>query len=211
MRDKTNIVINLFTLIAFIIGALVFKQSDRDIVIHWNAQNQGDGLGPRYLLLIFPLIIPFTDTIIRLCRRIDPQRKNYDKFASSLATVRLSTAALLGVCCLITDIEAWRPHTVNVSLLVYFSLGVMISVCGNIMPRLRPNYMIGIRNPWTLHDETIWRKTHRFCGWIWFGSGILFCTMVLWQPKIVLFTAWLITIILLPNLYSYLLYRRSIL
>ena len=32
---------------------------------------------------------------------------------------------------------------------------------GNDMGRFRQNYFAGIRTPWTLADERVWRKTHR--------------------------------------------------
>ena len=110
---------------------------------------------------------------------------------------------------MITSAEAWQPGITNVSMLICFSIGGLVSICGNIMPRIRPNYMIGIRNPWTLHDESIWRKTHRIGGWIWFGGGILLCVLSLWQLEFMIFNAWILFIILVPNLYSYVLYRRS--
>lgn len=209
IRDKTNRVIYLLTILAWIIGAFVLAQGEQDIVIHWSAHGQADGYGPRYLLLVFPLMILFTDLIMRLCRRIDPKHRNYDKFASSLAILRITIAALLFICCLITSAEAWHPGIMNVSMLICLSLGAMVSICGNIMPRVRPNYMIGIRNPWTLHDETIWRKTHRIGGWVWFWGGILLCVMSFWPIEFLFFNVWIITIIIVPNLYSYLLYRRS--
>ncbi len=209
MRNKTGLIIFLLTVSAWGIGGIVLLQNEQNIVIHWNNHGQADGYGPRWLLLLFPLMIPLIDTLLRFCRRIDPKRHNYAKFASSFTTLRVTVALLLWICCMITSAEAWQPGITNVSMLICFSIGGLVSICGNIMPRIRPNYMIGIRNPWTLHDESIWRKTHRIGGWIWFGGGILLCVLSLWQLEFMIFNAWILFIILVPNLYSYVLYRRS--
>lgn len=209
MRHKIGIIIFLLTISAWIIGAAVLMQSDQDIVIHWDSQGQGNGYGSRWLLLLFPLLIPFADALICLCRRVDPKRANYDKFVTSIATLRIMIALLLWVCCMITSAEAWRPQSLNVSALIGFCIGVLICVFGNIMPRIRPNYSIGIRNPWTLHDETIWRKTHRIGGWIWFIGGMVLCILSLFPMNFIAFNACILSIVLAPNLYSYLLYRRS--
>ena len=44
---------------------------------------------------------------------------------------------------------------------------------GNYMPRIRPNYTFGIRTPWTLASETVWKKTHRVGGYVFVVSGII--------------------------------------
>ncbi len=209
MRHKTEITIFLLTLSALIIGGVLLKQSNQDIAIHWNRNDLVDGYGPRWLLLIVPLMIPFVDILICLCRRMDPRQSNYDKFASSITTLRIITALLLWVCCMVTNVEAWRPGSTNISTLIIFSIGVVIAVFGNVMPRIRPNYFIGIRNPWTLNDDTIWRKTHRIAGRIWFYSGIVLCLLSLCPFKFTILSVWILWIVIIPNGYSYLLYRNS--
>ncbi len=34
------------------------------------------------------------------------------------------------------------------------------------MHKIRPNWFVGIRTPWTLSSELSWRKTHRLGGWV---------------------------------------------
>lgn len=45
-------------------------------------------------------------------------------------------------------------------------------VIGNVMRKLRPNYTVGIRTPWTLANERVWDKTHRFGGLVFFIAGL---------------------------------------
>ena len=42
-----------------------------------------------------------------------------------------------------------------------------------VLPRARPNWMFGIRTPWTLSNERVWERTHRFGGYLMFAAGVV--------------------------------------
>src|SRR5262249_13952430 len=43
-------------------------------------------------------------------------------------------------------------------------VGVMFSVLGNWMGKIRRNFYVGIRTPWTLANDEVWERTHRSGG-----------------------------------------------
>jgi len=43
---------------------------------------------------------------------------------------------------------------------------------GNVMGQVRHNYFVGIRTPWTLADEEVWRRTHRMGGRLFVLGGL---------------------------------------
>ncbi|MCB0026848.1 MAG: SdpI family protein, partial [Anaerolineales bacterium] len=52
----------------------------------------------------------------------------------------------------------------DVGRLVPISVGVLFVVIGNYLGKIRSNYMMGIRTPWTLASDLAWDKTHRLGG-----------------------------------------------
>ena len=50
-------------------------------------------------------------------------------------------------------IEAFKPNTLNVSMLVCALVGILFAVIGNMMPRFRSNWFCGIRTPWTMSSD----------------------------------------------------------
>ena len=101
-------------------------------------------------------------------------------------------------------------YPVPIGRLVPIGCGIILITVGNYMPQLRNNYTMGIKNPWTLESEWVWKKTHAM-------GGIVFCimgfVMVLngffstdWMAKLSL------GVILLGvfglETYSYVLYRK---
>ena len=51
-------------------------------------------------------------------------------------------------------------------------LPVVMILVGNFLPRVRPNYFAGLRTPWTLASETVWRRSNRLAGKTLFAGGI---------------------------------------
>ena len=52
--------------------------------------------------------------------------------------------------------------------------GLALIVIGNLLPRFRPNVVIGIRTSRTLNDRAAWARTNRAAGYAAVGSGTMF-------------------------------------
>ena len=79
------------------------------------------------------------------------------------------------------------------------------------MPKFKQNFYAGIKTSWTLSDEEVWFKTHRFGGKIWFIGGILMMITVFLPNtlKIIIFFSIVLILVLAPIIYSYLIYKRK--
>ena len=91
-------------------------------------------------------------------------------------------------------------------------IGVLFILLGNYFKTIKPNYFIGIRTPWTLENETIWKETHKLGGKLWFVGGILIVIFSLLLDKRQAFTVlMLITglITIVPIVYSYLMFKKE--
>jgi len=52
-------------------------------------------------------------------------------------------------------------------------LFLFFALLGNVLGRVRRNFWIGVRTPWTLASERVWNDTHRVAGKLFVLSGIL--------------------------------------
>lgn len=59
------------------------------------------------------------------------------------------------------------------TMAVFFIIGVMFIWLGNYMPKLKQNYTIGIKVPWTLNSEENWNMTHRMAGKVYVVAGVI--------------------------------------
>jgi uncharacterized membrane protein len=52
-------------------------------------------------------------------------------------------------------------------------VGIGLAAMGNVMPRIRPNPIMGIRTRATLNDPILWARMHRLFGALLVASGVL--------------------------------------
>ena len=93
----------------------------------------------------------------------------------------------------------------DVLMMILLLLGALFVILGNYMPKCKQNHTIGIRIPWTLHQEANWTATHRFAGKLWVTGGLL-CMIGAFLPKTVsvwIVTALLLILVIAPIVYSY--------
>ena len=87
----------------------------------------------------------------------------------------------------------------------------MIAFLGNWMGKLRRNFYVGIRTPWTLSSDTVWRRTHRTGGALMvLGGLILAISAFLPRPAfLVLFVTTIVIVAVIPIVQSYILWKRE--
>ena len=74
--------------------------------------------------------------------------------------------------------------------------GIMILLLANVLPRLQPNWWVGIRTPWTLSSAESWNRTHRFAGHLGIPTGVLMVILAWVLPNSMIMLAILVPIIL---------------
>lgn len=84
------------------------------------------------------------------------------------------------------------------------AFGLVVMFTGNLFPKIKPNYVFGIRNAFTLANDIVWIKTHQFTGYLYLiGGGLIlisFMTTVLFQIVIVIVV--LLALAVSPFVYS---------
>lgn len=188
-------------------GGLILYPRLPDVVpIQWDMQGQPTNYGPKYLALVLPVVATIG---MHLLPRLDPRGANHRKSPRAYNVISAAIVVML----LSMGWLSFLPFlgiALPVGKLVGAALGVLFIIMGNYMPQVRSNYFLGIRTPWALSNETVWRKTHR-------AGGIAFCVlgalMVLgvFLPQLPLQRLSVILLLLTMAgvyVYSYLVYKR---
>jgi uncharacterized membrane protein len=96
--------------------------------------------------------------------------------------------------------------------MVLGGVGILFLALGNYLPRLRSNWWMGIRTPWTLDNEEVWRRTHRLGGWSFALGGLLCVLGALLLPVEVAGIVGLCSLgaaAVVPVVYSYVIWRQQ--
>lgn len=89
-------------------------------------------------------------------------------------------------------------------------MGAIFIGMGNYMPKLPQNYFLGIKTPWTLANEYVWRKTHRIGGYSWIVIGfiIVLCSLFNLPYVDIMIMILVVSDVIFMMVYSYIVYRR---
>jgi uncharacterized membrane protein len=152
---------------------VVFRRLPPEIPTHWNLAGEVDGWGPRFpAAFLAPAVATGTWLLMRFQAHVDPRRADVER---STPTRRLLAEILVGfmavVQVLTLGIALGWPLDMGEAM--WPLLGLLFVALGNYLPRVRPNWFLGVRTPWTLASDAVWRDTHRLAGWAFVAAGLM--------------------------------------
>jgi uncharacterized membrane protein len=125
-----------------------------------------------------PTAIAVVVVFLGLLWRRDPIRDRDDQIEASYhAVIRTVVLFVLGLhtTVLVVLTSGLHPDVVKAAAhAVPVMFGLALIVIGNLLPRFRPNVVIGIRTSRTLADRTAWAHTNRVAGYATVGTGASF-------------------------------------
>ncbi|WP_148293726.1 SdpI family protein [Azospirillum sp. B4] len=131
------------------------------------------GVGP-LMALVLAVAMP-------LAARLLPLAENLERSAAAWRVSRLSVLGVLAVTHLGLVVTA-LGHPVELRRLHAFALGMAMAAIGNVLGKVRPNHLMGIRTPWAKADEWVWDRTHRFGGRLTVAGGLALMALALFLP-----------------------------
>ncbi|MBK0007120.1 MULTISPECIES: SdpI family protein [Priestia] len=200
--------ITLLTLVAWLIA---LPHLPATMPIHWGANGEADGFATKINAMILTVgIMVLIYFIIAFVPRIDPRKENY-KYFSKTYNIVLNAVLLLFFFVNMSTILQGLGYNVPMAYIAPIMAGLVFIIIGNYLQRVRSNYFMGIRTPWTLSNETVWKKTHRLSGKIFFIGGLLILISAFLPDgyKSVIMWGSIVLCVAVPYLYSYLAYKKE--
>lgn len=158
--------------LSFIGQVILYPRLPETVPIHWNANNEIDGWTGKGAVLLMALLPLLMLGLFVVIPKIDPKKESFQKHAGVYQMLSIFMTIFMAVVSWMTPLTALGMD-LPMGLLVNLGLGLLFVLLGNQMPRIRHNYTFGIRTPWTLASETVWKKTHRFCGFVFLIGGLV--------------------------------------
>jgi len=158
------------------------RLGDQPIAVHFDASGQPNGYaGKLQALLILPVIAIFVSLLLGVLPPLMPRSGRLERSWGPYVTV------WMGVLCLLTAVHfALIAYglglSVNMARLSIGGIGLLMAVIGNLLGKVRYNYVFGVRTPWTLANERVWDRTHRFAGWTMSLCGMVAFILALIAP-----------------------------
>lgn len=207
-EGKKNLIITTIAILLPILVDLIFwDQLPEQMATHFDAAGDANGWSSKYFAVFgLPVIIALVNAVSVIFTENDPK---YDKYPKKM--LRL----LYCICPLISWFGAFLIYGYTLGLDTSFSnlgtslfCGFLFILIGNYLPKVKQNYYLGIKLPWTYADEENWNKTHRLAGKIWVIGGLLIAANGFLKIKGLEIAAFVI-MVLVPTVYSFRYSRRG--
>ena len=195
--------------LATLVGTLVAYPSLPNIVpVHWDAHGHVNGWGPKWSLFAYgPGLMTSIVLLFSALPWLSPRKFEVDSFRATYLYIMIVIVAMLAYCQILILVTALGLE-LDVSRAIEGGVCLLIALLGNVMGKVRRNFYVGIRTPWTIANEKVWNATHRFAAKTFFAGGLLGLIAVIlrapfWLPITVIAVASLV-----PVIYSLMFYKR---
>jgi uncharacterized membrane protein len=164
----------------FVTAYYVYPAMPEKFPTHWNFDGYIDGYASKvfevYLFPVLPLAIAF---LMPLVRYMDPRKERFKPFEKPWEVIQFILILFLAYLFFVMLYIVAHPG-VSINPFMMMGLGILFVLLGNYMGKIRQNYMVGIRVPWTIDNEEVWNKNPLFrrmvfcCCWSDFYDERLF-------------------------------------
>ena len=205
---RTNVLSFIFIAMPIAVSIYLYPSLPEQIPTHWNLAGEVDDYTPKpWGVMILPLAAVFVFVVMKLIPMVSPKGFRTDQFQGVINIFTVTLVGFMSAVALLVLIAA-TGRDVHVNEVVFAGVGLLFIVLGNYLGKVRKNFFIGIRTPWTLASDEVWSRTHRLGGYVFVLIGfLLFLNAFIQFPE-----AWLIGAIvivaLVPVVYSFVIYRN---
>jgi uncharacterized membrane protein len=147
---------------------------------HWNIRGQADGFAPKWqIAFIMPAVMVLMLGLAWVLPRISPKRFEIDTFKATYGMVMLLVVALMGYLHVMT-LWGGASGRIDVGRAVFGGIFGFLAIMGNYLSKVRRNFWMGVRTPWTLASDRVWNDTHRLAAktFVIAGAGGVLVTLL---------------------------------
>jgi uncharacterized membrane protein len=181
---------------------------------HWDQNGKVTGYGPRASLVLgMPAVMVFTLLLFAVLPSLSPRHFEIDRFRSAYLQIMLIFVATFAY---LHALLLWAALSGSVPIVRALPSGMCVlwALLGNMLGKVKRNFFVGVRTPWTLANERVWYATHRFAAKTFVASGLLGLVMVFLFRQYATGTVVLMVVVVLltgalaPVVYSLVYYKR---
>ncbi|MCI4443178.1 MAG: SdpI family protein [Lentimicrobium sp.] len=199
-----------FVLIPFIYLAYLWNSLPEKVPIHWNYKGEIDDWGTKYSLVGLVFLLPvLTYVLMLVIPKIDP-KKRIELMGGKYFQIKFVLVLFMSILALFI-LHSSQSQTLSSPSMVFVLIGLLFMALGNYFKVIKQNYFLGIKTPWTLESEEVWKLTHILAGKLWIVGGLSIVIFSLVIPEDINFYFFIgITLIIsiVPIVYSYLIYKK---
>jgi uncharacterized membrane protein len=208
MKSRYYLIGAAMALAAAAAFAAAYPSLPESVPTHWDFHGRVDAYGSRWsLFFLGPVLMAGMLALFAALPWLSPRRFAVEAFERTYLKLMLIVEAIVGY---FFAVALWASLKGSVDMPVAAMVGLSLAaiLVGNLLGKVRRNFFIGIRTPWTLASERVWYGTHRFAGRVIVGAGLVSIAATLAGAPAWIGIAIVSVAFLVPVAYSLVLYKR---
>ena len=197
-------------LLPFIYLGYIWNNLPEKVPMNLNLKGEIDDWGSKYSLIGLVFLLPvLTYVLMLVVPKIDP-KKRIEFMGGKYYQFKFILVTFMSVLALVIIYISNNQKLSSPSMIVIL-LGTLFVFMGNYFKVIKQNYFIGIKTPWTLENEEVWKLTHLLAGKMWVIGGIVIVLCSLLLPENINFYFFIsitAVISIVPIVYSYLIFKK---
>ena len=210
MNIKKEIPLLIVVLIPFVYLAYIWSSLPDTVPLHWNYKGEIDDWGNKSSLIFITFLLSGLTYILFTVIPFIDHKKRIQTMGNKYHNLKFLMVLFMSALAVFIIYSAKEQSITNPSF-IYLAIGLLFMLLGNYMKIIKANYFIGIRTPWTLEYESIWKSTHKLASKIWFVGGLAIVISSLTTNKDfngIFFISVITLLAIIPVVYSYMEYRK---
>jgi uncharacterized membrane protein len=194
-------------LAAWAVTAALYPGLPEKIPTHWNIHGKVDAHGSKATLFLMPAAMIGMLALFAFLPTLSPKNFEVDTFRSTYLFVMVLVIGLFGYIQGVLLYAAKSGH-VDVARTMVGGLYLFFALMGNVLGKVRRNFYIGVRVPWTLASDRVWNDTHRVAAWLFVLAGLTGFAIVLAGGSLLLSLIPLGVAVVVPIVYAFVHYKQ---
>lgn len=187
--------------------AIIWRELPETVPVHWNWKGEADRWGQGEELFTISFFLP----LITYLSMLFMPKAAAEKMGKKHYQLKLVLVFLMSAIAILI-LHSARNQASNTPNGIFILIGLLFVILGNYFQIIRRNYFIGIRLPWTLKNEVVWRKTHQIGGKVLIlgGFGVIALSFLVKDTRLIdaLIFQFIGVLAIISVVYSYVLSKQ---
>src|SRR3989344_62534 len=209
--DKKEIIPICLILFMFILAFYSYPKLPEKVPSHWNSSGEIDNYSNKFVIFLIPIILLGIYLLFLIIPKIEVFKKNIDEFYKTYMFGFKLVLILFFMALYIFTLLVTFNYNLKINYFIFPALGVLFYYIGYMIKNVKRNFFIGIRTPWTLANDKVWKKTHERGSLVFKILGVYTLIFIFFTSKysFLFFLIPLFILIIYLFVYSYLIFKKE--
>ena len=154
-----------------------YGQLPEQVPTHWGIDGQPNGWTPKENIwgtfILMPGVMAALVALTAVLPWLSPKAFDLNRFRSIYEYIMCLAVALMGYLHVVILLGSLQVLPLDMGQVILGGMCLFFALLGNVLGKVKRNFYVGVKTPWTLASEVVWTQTHRLAAWMFTAVGVV--------------------------------------